>query len=152
MRRLNRIVWGILLAFGALVVHESLQLSYYGTDFGPGPGFFSFWLGVLVIGLSLVELTRTLRQAGGPLPAGFLPDRQGTMRILSIVGALAASLVLMAPLGFSLTMLGFCIFLLRSVGRFSWWTVLPIAGLSSFGLAYVFRMLYVLLPRGILGI
>jgi len=152
MRRVNRIVWGILLAFGAFVVYESLQLSYYGTDFGPGPGFFSFWLGVLVIALSLAELTWTLRQPAGPLPKGFLPDRQGTARILSIIGALAASLLLMAPLGFSLTMLGFCVFLLRSVGRFSWWAVLPIAGLSSFGLAYVFRMLYVLLPTGMLGI
>lgn len=152
MTRVNRIVWGVLLAFGAFVVYESLQISYYGIDFGPGPGFFSFWLGVLVIGLSLVQLARTLRGPEEPLPAGFIPGREGALRILYIVAALAASLFLMAPLGFSLCMLGFSIFLLRALAGLSWRATVPIALACSFGLFYLFRQLLVFLPTGFLGI
>ena len=152
MTRINRIVWGVVLAFGAFVVYESLELSYYGTDFGPGPGFFSFWLGVLVIGLSVIELARTLRGPREPLPAAFIPGRDGALRILYILAALVASLFLMAPLGFSLCMLGLCVLLLRALARLSWWATVPIALASSFGLFYLFRQLQVFLPTGILGI
>jgi len=152
MTRVNRIVWGILLVFGAFVVHESLDLSYYGTDFGPGPGFFSFWLGVLVILVSLPQIVGTLRRRADPLPDGFVPDRDGVKRMLCVFGALLASLLLMNRLGFSLTILGFSLFLLRALGRQSWWVTLTLSVVASFGMFYVFRMLQVFLPVGVLGI
>ena len=62
MRRVNAIVWGVLLAFGAFVVHESLGHNYYGSDFGPGPGFFSFWLGILLMAMSLGQIVMTYRR------------------------------------------------------------------------------------------
>jgi hypothetical protein len=102
MTRVNRIVWGILLLFGAFVIHESLDLSYYGTDFGPGPGFFSFWLGVLVIVVSVIQIAGTLRRPAEPLPGDFIPNRDGVKRMLYVFGALLASLLLMNRLGFSL--------------------------------------------------
>jgi hypothetical protein len=43
MSTVDRIAWTVL-AFGGFVIYESLQINYYGSDFGPGPGFFSFWL------------------------------------------------------------------------------------------------------------
>ena len=151
MSRVNRIVWGVFLLFGGFVIYESLQLSYYGTDFGPGPGFFSFWLGVLVIVLSVVEIGRTLR-VSDPVPEGFLPTRQGVKRILSLLGALAACIFLMNPLGYALTTLAFCIFLLRTLAGQSWWLTLLISFGSSFGLLHVFRTLQVFLPTGWFGI
>lgn len=152
MTRVNRIVWGILLLFGAFVIHESLDLSYYGTDFGPGPGFFSFWLGVLVIVLSVIQIAGTLRRPAEPLPGDFIPNRDGVKRMLYVFGALLASLLLINRLGFSLTILGFSIFLLRTLGRQSWWVTLTLSVVASFGMFYVFRMLQVFLPVGILGI
>lgn len=147
----NRIVWSTLLLFGIFVVYESLQLRYLG-DFGPGPGFFSFWLGVLVIGLALAELAKTIRRRSEPLPNGFFPDRAGLVRMLSIVGALVGALLIMEWLGFSLTMLLFSIFLLRTLGRQSWWLTVILALAGSFGTAFIFRQLLVILPRGIIGI
>ena len=64
MSRVNTIVWGVLLAFGAFVIHESLDHKYYGSDFGPGPGFFSFWLGILLMVLSLDPDRHDLAPAG----------------------------------------------------------------------------------------
>lgn len=152
MTRVNRIVWGLLLLFGAFVIYESLQLRYYSADFGPGSGFFSFWLGLLVIGLAVIEIARTLSRAPEPLPDSFLPSREGIGRILYLLGALVAALFLMKPLGFSLTMLAFCIFLFRALGRLAWWATLLFSFLCSFGLSRVFRFLQVFLPTGYLGI
>jgi hypothetical protein len=153
MKRVNTIVWGVLLALGAFIVHESLGHNYYGSDFGPGPGFFSFWLGILLMVMSLVQIVMTYRRPADPLPAGFIPNREGIKRMLFVMGALAASLLLMNILGFSLTILVFCIFLLRTLGqRQSWWLTLTLAVVGSFGTFSLFRLLQVMLPRGFLGI
>lgn len=151
MSRVNYLVWGVLVAFGVFIIHESLGHNYYGSDFGPGPGFFSFWLGILLIVLSLIQIVMTWRRPAEPLPDGFIPDREGIKRILSIIGALAAALVLMNYLGFSLTMTGFCVFLLRRLGRQSWWLTLLLSIAAGFGTYYLFGLLQVMLPRGILG-
>ncbi len=151
MRRVDTIVWGVLLAFGAFVVHESLDHKYYGSDFGPGPGFFSFWLGILLMVLSLIQIILVWRRPAEPLPAGFAPSREGIKRMLSIIGALVAAQFLMTILGFSLTMMGFCIYLLRRLGRQSWWLTLVLAVVASFGTTYLFGLLQVMLPKGLLG-
>src|SRR4030042_4271042 len=146
----DRVSWGALLLFGVFVIYESLQIKYYGSDFGPGPGFFSFWLGVLVVLLSLFEIARSLRQHE-PLPRGFFPDRAGLLRIASLLGALIGSVLLLERLGYGLTMFLFCGFLLRVLGRQPWWLTVILTLLGSFGTAYLFRQLQVMLPRGILG-
>jgi putative tricarboxylic transport membrane protein len=151
MTRVNTIVWGLLVAFGGFIVHESLNHNYYGSDFGPGPGFFSFWLGILLMSLSVIQIVITYRRPAEPLPDHFIPDREGIKRMLSVMGALVASLLLMKYLGFSLTMLGFCIFLLRSLGRQSWWLTLILSIVASLGTNYLFGLLQVMLPRGFLG-
>ncbi len=152
MSRVNQVVWGLLLVFGAFVIYESLELSYYGTDFGPGPGFFSFWLGVLVVLMSLAQLAGTLRHPPDPLPKDFIPEWAGVKRMGCVMGALVASLLLIRPLGFSLTILGFNAFLLRTLGRQSWWMTLALAAVGSFGVFYLFQQLQVFLPTGIFGI
>jgi putative tricarboxylic transport membrane protein len=151
MSRVNALVWGLLAAFGVFIVHESLDHNYYGSDFGPGPGFFSFWLGILLIVLSLIQIVMIYRRPAEPLPDGFIPDREGVKRMLSIMAALIASLLLMNVLGFSLTMMGFCIFLLRRLGRQSWWLTLILSAVAGFGMAYLFALLQVMLPKGFLG-
>lgn len=152
MKRADRIVWGVLLAFGVFVIRESLEHRYYGSDFGPGPGFFSFWLGILLVVLSLAQIVMTWRRPAAPLPAGFIPGGDGVRRMLTIMGALAATIPLMNVLGYSLTILAFSILLLRTLGeRQSWWLTLTLAAAGSFGTFYLFRLLQVILPRGFLG-
>jgi hypothetical protein len=152
MSRIHLAAWAILLAFGGFVVYESLQLNYYGTDFGPGPGFFSFWLGVLVILVSLWEIARTLPGLREPIPADFLPDGAGVRRLLSLIGAMVAALLLMGHLGYSLTILAFCVYLLRVLATQPWWLTLVLSLGASFGTFHFFRALQVYLPVGFLGI
>jgi hypothetical protein len=150
MTTVDRIAWAVLGAFGVFVVYESLQIKYYGSDFGPGPGFFSFWLGVLVVALSVIEIVRTLGKRV-PLPANFFPAKAGVVRIACLLGALTAVVLLLNRLGYSLTMFLFCGFLLRVLGKQPWWLTVVLTLAGSFGTAYIFRQLQVILPGGILG-
>ncbi len=151
MSIVDRISWTVLCAFGGFVIYESLQIKYYGSDFGPGPGFFSFWLGVLVVLLAIAEIGRTFRRRL-PLPPDFFPTWAAVARIASLLGALVAVVFLLDRLGYSLTMFLFCGFLLRVLGRQAWWLTVVLTLLGSFGTAYLFRQLQVILPGGFLGI
>ena len=150
MTTVDRISWSALFLFGVFVIYESLQIKYYGSDFGPGPGFFSFWLGVLVAALSAIEIVRTFGKRV-PLPADFFPTRSGVARIACLLGALVAVVFLLTRLGYSVTMLLFCGFLLRVLGKQPWWLTVVLALAGSFGTAYIFRQLQVILPGGWLG-
>jgi len=152
MNRVYLVAWTVLLLFGGFVIHESLQISYYGMDFGPGPGFFSFWLGVLVVLLSLWEIKKTLPHFRERIPADFLPDRAGVRRILALIGAMTAAVLLMGTLGYSLTILFFCVFLLRVLATQPWWVTVLLSLTASFGTFHGFRSLQVFLPVGFLGI
>ena len=152
MDRIYLATWTALLVFGAFVVYESLQLNYFGMDFGPGPGFFSFWLGVLVVLISGLEIARPLPHLRERVPAGFWPDRAGVRRLLALIGAMVAALLCMGTLGYSLTVLLFCIFLLRALAPQPWWLTLVLSLAASFGTFHVFRTLQVFLPVGFLGI
>ncbi len=147
MTRVYQTVAFIFVAFGAFVIYLSLDLSY-SADFGPGPGFFSFWLGVLLIVLGLVDLIGTTRRPREPLPADFIPDRTGIKRIIFVSASLVACLFLLPLLGFTLTIFLFSVFLLRTMGRQAWWATLVIALAGSFGTFRLFQLLQVSLPRG----
>ena len=86
------------------------------------------------------------------MPSGFFPDRAALLRIASLLGALVASVLLLERLGYSLTMFLFCGFLLRVLGKQPWWLTAILTLLGSFGTAFLFRQLQVILPRGFLGI
>jgi putative tricarboxylic transport membrane protein len=150
MTRLYQIVGALFLALGAFVIYLSLDLSY-SADYGPGPGFFSFWLGVLLIVLALIDIIGVSRAAREPLPEGFIPGRDGVKRILLIMASLMGALFLLQPLGFPVTILLFNIVLLRSMGRQSWWATGLISLVGSFGTFYLFQLLQVALPTGFLG-
>jgi len=152
MSRVHLVAWTILLGFGGFVIYESLQLNYYGSDFGPGPGFFSFWLGILVVLVSLGEVARTLPGLREAVPAGFFPDGAGVRRIFALIGAMVAALLLMGSLGYSITILLFSVFLLRVLATQPWWLTLVLSLGASFGTFFFFRALQVYLPVGFLGI
>lgn len=152
MSRVYLLAWTALLGFGGFVVYESLQLNLTGMDFGPGPGFFSFWLGVLVITLSLWEIAKAIPHFAERVPADFLPTGAGVRRILALVGAMVAAVLLMGTLGYSLTILCFSTFLLRVLATQPWWATIVISLAASFGTFHLFRSLQVFLPVGFLGI
>lgn len=151
MNRLYRIAAFFFFLCGGSVVYLSLKVTYYSPDYGPGPGFFSFWLGILLAAISLMEFVNYGRRPREPLPMGFIPDKEGGRRVISILVALGAALGLMKPLGFNLTIFIFSIFLMRSLGKQSWKATAVVSLVGSLGTFYFFRQLQVYLPTSFFG-
>jgi putative tricarboxylic transport membrane protein len=152
MKRPYQIAGVVLLLFSAWVLWESLRLSYY-TALGPGPGFFPFWLSILLGLLSVIMLYQATFQPADPMPEDFFAPWTGYLRIAAIVGAWVAVVVLMNPLGFRLTMLAFLLFLISTMGRTHPVITVVVSLAGSFGVYQVFvQFLGIPLPIGFLNI
>ncbi len=152
MRRPYQVTGLIIVIVAGLLARESLRLRYY-TSLGPGPGFFPLWLSALMALLGAAMLWRASFGAPEAMPADFSADRRGSARMAAVVGGLVAVILLMEPLGFRLTMLGFYGFILSALGRQRWLVTGIIAFMGSFGVYYVFvQWLAVPLPIGVLGL
>jgi hypothetical protein len=93
--RIDRIVAACLLVFGLYVVWNALDYGYMrGTT--PGPGFFPFWVGLGIAGLSVVNLVRS-RRGAEILQSQF--DRAGMYKALAIVFIVVLFIVLTPWLG-----------------------------------------------------
>lgn len=140
MNRINLAAGVVFLVFSIVVMTVSRSMEYF-SSLGPGPGFFPYWLGLLIAILSTIWIAQTLmawrREAG--TNAEFLPKGAGLVRVLSIVGALALIVLLMDTVGFQLSMLAFLVFLLIALGRVNPWLTIAVAVVGSFGLNYVFK-------------
>ncbi len=151
MRRPHQIAGLVLLLLGGFVIWEALGLRYY-TRLGPGPGFFSLWLGGILSALALVMIVRATFAAPEPIAPGFFTDRQGYLSIGAIVLCLIVAATLMRSLGYCLTLSAILLFLLRVLGRTAWKPAIAAALLGGFGVYYVFvHWLGVPLPAGILA-
>ena len=132
----------------------SFQYPYHDR-LGPGPGFFPFWLSLIIGGLSLSLLVQislgkgVVEKSGTILP----PDRAAGIRIIMIIVSLFVGLAILEPLGFRITLLLFLFFLTWGLGARNWWVTLVFAIIGSFGVFHVFYYwLKVPLPVGIFGI
>jgi len=125
-----------------------------GDELGPGPGFFPLWLGLIGAALAITLFVEVWRQpADGPDEEALTPDRPAVKRILAVLILLAASALLLDPLGFRLTALLFAALLLLALGVRSLLIVAVFAAGAGFGVFHVFYYwLKVPLPIGVFGI
>lgn len=146
MQRIHQVSALVFIALSGLMMWESWAMEYY-TPIGPGAGFFPFWLGAVLGGLSVIWLIQISRPAGKPEEGKFLPDLNGRVQILSMIGALVLTALLLDLLGFQLTMFLFLLFLLLFIGKQSLWMSVVISLAGSVGVFHVFgKYLDVQLP------
>ncbi len=151
MRRAYQITGILVLLLAVFVAVESLSLRYY-TPLGPGPGFFAFWLALILAGLAAIVVLQATFGRPEPMPDDFFSDRTGYLRIGAVVLALVATIYSFEPVGFPLTMFGVCAFLLYALGRQRVVVTLVVSLACSVGVYYVFdHWLRVPLPRGVFG-
>jgi len=134
------------LCISIYVVWESKNLEYY-TKLGPGGGFFPFWLGIIMGGLSLGWLLQEIR-VKDKREFHFFPEGADIIRIILTVLALVGTACFMNFLGFKLTMFFFLMFLIKILGKQSLISTFLVAFLGSFGVYYLFaNYLDVMLPK-----
>ena len=136
-----------VLLFGLAIVFFSAQLPY-SSDFGPGPGFLPFWLGIGITGCAVLVLMKILRQRNRT-EVFFKPlTRLGVQMLVMIVIAF----LLLPLLGFSVGLALFTATAMRVIGRHP----VLMCGLTAIGTAigihFVFsEWLSIPLPTGIVG-
>lgn len=138
MRRIYQFSALASTAFGVFVAWHGWYLKIEGL-YGPGPGFFPFWIGLGITILSLVWLAQATWRPVPPMPGDFIPERPQLIGLAVIVAAMVGFAALLRPLGFNLAMLGLLLFLFFVVDRRHAAAKLVIALLGSFGVHYVFE-------------
>lgn len=138
MRRVYQVAALAFFAVAVFVMLEARNLVYY-TRVGPGAGFFPFWLGLLLAVLAIVWFAQVSFQPAADPEEGFIPDRAGALRIVSILVAVLVVGLLMGIVGFQLIMFVFLLFLLVALGRQHPAVTLVISVAGSFGLYYIFK-------------
>jgi hypothetical protein len=146
VKRVRQLASLVLAATGVLLVLAGLRLRLEG-QYGPGPGFLPFWVGVPLAILSVIWLGQVSLARADAAPLGAESGLGGGMRVASILAALVAFALLLTPLGFTLCMLGLLLFLFFASDRRHVIAKLIVALAGSAGTQYAFeRLLRVPLP------
>jgi putative tricarboxylic transport membrane protein len=137
MRRVSLVMSLVFTAAGVFMIYGGYTLKLKG-QYGPGPGFTAFWIGVPLTVLSLVWLGQLcLRWRGADEP--FISERGGLRRVIAVLGALCAFGALLMPLGFDLCMMALLLFLFFAFNREHVVLKIVIAIAGSFGVHYAFE-------------
>jgi putative tricarboxylic transport membrane protein len=148
--RWSSLVW---LGIAIFICIHSLRLSL-GTFRNPGPGFLSFYAGLIVGGLALVVHLQSRRvPASGEKGKSLWMDKSRGRKMVLTVLALLGYAVIMNYLGFLVSTFFFLVFLLRVIEPQRW----PVALLGSLAASAAFFCLFELalksqLPKGPFGI
>lgn len=153
MRKADRIFGVIGLGLSLWFYLESTRFNYM-TGFTPGPGFFPFWVGVILAFFSCWLLLDTFRRKLSKEDTmKILPAKHALYRVGFIFLMLFGVKTLMPFLGFPLTVCLFVAVLLFSLERYSFFKSI------GYGIAYAVvawvifgHYMEMAFPKGFLGI
>jgi putative tricarboxylic transport membrane protein len=150
MRRCNQVASILLLILSIAAIVGSRDLIYK-VEFSPGAGFFPFWLGVSLLILSLILLTKNTVLKSVVKEENPLPGREALLRIVSILGALLVGILLFERIGFLITMCSVSAFMLIFLEKYRWYSGILISLVMVFAVYGIFKIwLNVPLPLGLL--
>ncbi len=135
-----------LMALGGFAIWQSIELSIGGPR-KPGPGFFPFCVGILLMGMALINFLQGVNQKPDIRETGLKRGRV----ILAVIGLLVYSFVL-DILGYLLSTFFFMLLLLILMVKKKWWFGPIVSCLISLASYIFFKVwLKVILPHGLLG-
>ena len=144
-KRAEIAVAGLFLVAGAIVVVDSVRLgASWGAD-GPRPGYFPFYVGLVICVSSLINLARAVMVK---TDKHFVLAGQLKM-VLAVLVPSAIYVAAMTWIGLYVSSALFIAFFMRWLGRYAWWkvAVVSIATMAVFYL--VFEIWFkVPLPKG----
>ena len=151
MRKADLWTAGFLILFSVSCIIKSLELPItWIPNRGPGAGMVPFYLSIVLLGMSVLLLVRTLLRLSpeGRSEKNFIAHqavRMVTVVVLSVTGLITISQFG----GMYLGMLLFLMFYLRYLGNHSWRFTLTLA-LSTPVVVFVFfeKLMLILLPKG----
>ena len=148
----SSLVW---LGVGIFICIGSLRLSL-GEFHNPGPGFLSFFAGLVITGLALVVYLQSRKKRPGTAkkePEPIWSDPKKGMKIVMTVAALLVYAVVMNYLGFLISTFLFLAFILKTIEPQRWSVTLIGSLIASAAFYAIFEIgLQSQLPKGLLQI
>ena len=135
------------LAFAALVIFDSVRQGARWLEEGPQPGYFPFYLGVIIAAASAVTLVRALMMS---------PEKNKTFvqvgqlkLVLSVLVPSAVYVALVGWLGIYASAVLFVALFMRWLGKYPWWKVGAVSIGHSIVLFLIFEVWFLVpLPKG----
>jgi putative tricarboxylic transport membrane protein len=151
VRSADRVAAVLLLVFSVAFAAGALKYySWWGSG-GPGSAFLPFWLGLVMAGLSLGFLIRSLKQKH-PGDA-WLPRGEGLRDMLVVLGITIAFIALLRVTGMVIGTALYLAVLVWYLGRHRWWLTLGVAiAAAGFNWLVFVHWLRVPMPEGMLWI
>ena len=133
--------------FGAIVIYDSLRLGMRWVADGPQPGYFPFYLGVIICASAAITFVFGLR-----MPAAKNRSFVEVGQLKLVLSVLVPSMVyvgLVGWLGIYVSSVLFIALFMRWLGKYPWWKVAAV----SIGTSVVFFLIFerwflVPLPKG----
>ncbi|HXZ55369.1 MAG TPA: tripartite tricarboxylate transporter TctB family protein [Burkholderiales bacterium] len=140
-------VAAIILLFGLVVVIDSYRLGARWGDDGPQPGYFPFYVGLLICASSVAILMRALRNPS--LAEESFVSRGELKKILTVLVPTMVYVALIAWLGFYVASTLYIAYFMWQLGKYSWLKTVPVSVGVSVAFFLIFEIWFsVPLPKG----
>lgn len=150
-QRANQVLAFLWVVVGVVVIIQSRDLKYL-AEYGPGPGFLPFWLGVGFIVLGIVLLAQVTFSSREKEDLS-LPSKYAAWQMFLVMGGYFGFVFFADKVGFLLCIGLMYLFLLVVVERKGWWFSLALSVGSALFFWVIFELLLALrLPIGFLDL
>jgi len=137
----------LFFLLGAIVIFESVRLGARWGDEGPQPGYFPFYLGVIICLASVVNAIRGL-MLRGPRNRAFVEVGQFKL-VLSVLIPSAIFVGVVGWLGIYVSAIVYIGVFMRWLGKYPWWKLIAVAVGVSTTFYLIFELWFkVPLPKG----
>ena len=141
-------VAALFFALGAVVIYDSLRLGRGWADDGPRPGYFPFYVGLLICIASLINFARALAIRGEKNKT--FVERGQLRMVLTVLIPTAIYAALVTWIGIYVSSVLFIAFFMLWLGKYAWWKAAGASILTMVFFYMVFEIWFkVPLPKGI---
>ena len=140
-------VAAIVLLFGLVVAIDSYRLGSTWGDDGPQPGYFPFYIGLLICVSSMAILARAVRNTA--LAEESFVSRGELKKILTVLVPTVVYVSLIAWLGFYVASTLYIAYFMWQLGKYPWIKIVPVAVGVNVAFFLIFEIWFqVPLPKG----
>jgi len=146
-RTAELVMAGFFIVLGLIVIYDSLRLGATWGDDGPRPGYFPFYLGVLICLSSGITFVRGLLMRS---------EKNGTFvevgqlkLVLAVLVPTIVYVVLVGWLGIYVASALYVALFMRWLGKYPWWMVALVSIGNSVAFYLIFEVWFLVpLPKG----
>jgi putative tricarboxylic transport membrane protein len=140
-------VAALFLGAGVLVMYDSVRLGSTWGDDGPKPGYFPFYIGLIMAVAAVMNLARGFVIPADRNPPFVLAGQLKMVLTVLVPAAIYAGAI--GWIGIYVSSIVFIAFFMRWLGKFAWWKVAAVSIGTAVALFLIFeRWFLVPLPKG----